>query len=259
MNYSITSLAIAAFLVLSLTNCGGENIENTQVPVEQTVTETFDQRAKHELEAKLQIPATEKYTYAVYREYINSDTVKDAIITINRLSFAIDEAIRSKKNTAKSAELGYMGNYNLFIYYDGASDKFSVPIPIPSTPGRPLDISFESILSPTRKDIVIGYRILNSGWKAYFSVLNESDLLLVFRWKLFDYAGTAKAEALYHSLEENTVGGVAKDIVIRESVLENNSVTGIGDIYKFEPVMNKKGKELYHFVYEPRAAKYRVK
>jgi len=259
MKYSIVTPAAIAALILSMMSCTGTDPEETGTPVkEPVVAESFETRTKREIEAKLQIPATEKYTWKVYREYINSDTIKDAIVTVNRLSFAIDDAIRRNK-TAKSAELGYMGNYNFFMYYDGALDKYSVPIPVPSTPGRPLDVTFESVTSPTRKDVLIDYRIRNMGSRAYFAVLNESDLLLVFRWNRFDFAGTTTPKALLHSLEDNAEGGAAKDILIYESELDNNADAGVGDIYDFVPVITKKKKVLQHFVYEPRAAKYRLK
>lgn len=251
------SVLAAACALLLLPNCSGSSDDGAKEPARQeTVSQSFEERTKREIEVKMQLPATEKYTYRIYREYINSDTLRDAIITINRLNFAIDEAIRTNR-TAKAAEVGYMGNYNFFIYYDGALDKYSVPIPVPSTPGRPLDVSFESITSPIRKDVLIDYRIRNSGWRAYFTVLNESDLTLIFRWEVFDHAGTAEPVALYHALEEHTVNG-AKDIVIYEGELVNNSTT-IKDIYAFEPEIRKKNKVEMHFVYEPRAGKYRLK
>ena len=248
------TLALALIAFAGCKNDSAENAPNTSG--EAKVKESFEARVKREIEAKLQLPATEKYTYAIHREFISSDTIQDAIITVNRMAFAIDESIRTN-STAKAVEMGYMGNYNFFFYYDGAKDRFSVPIPVPSSPGRPLDVSFESIVSPARKDVMIDYRIRNSGSRAYFTVLNESDLLLIFRWNRFDHAGESKPTALLHSLEESPNGG-AKDIVIYESELDNNAEV-TKDVYQFEPVITKKGKLVQHFIYEPRAAKYRLK
>lgn len=254
MNY----LTFFAGLLLTalLTACGsGESTDPTAEQPDK-ITETFEERTEREIAAKLELPATEDYTLKVYKAYINSDTIEDAIVTVNRMQFAMDEAIRSGK-TAKAEELGYMGNYNFFFYYDGALDTYSVPIPVPSSPGRPLDVSFASVTSLNRKDIVIDYRIRNSGWRSYFAVLNERDLLLVFQWKQFDKLGTNEPEALYHDLQESP-DGLSKEIVIFESSLDNNQ-SGIKDIYSFEPKITKKGKQQYRFFYDPRSAKYALK
>jgi len=242
-------------LLLSLSNCAGNETESSDPENQETAVpkEDFETRVKHEIQVKLEIPATEKYEWKIYRSHINSDTIEDAIITVNRMSFAIDEAIRKNK-TVKMAELGYMGNYNFLFYYDGALDKISVPIPIPSTPGKPLGIKFEHITSPRKNDVIVEYRIRNSGSRAYFTVLGEHDFVLMFRWNFFDRAGEDDPKALLHALE-TVPEREAKDIVIYESELDNNS-KDIGDIYQFVPVITKKGKVVEHFVYDPRAGKY---
>jgi len=245
-------------LLLSLSNCkgdGGDETPDPETPGTEAPKEDFDTRVKREIQAKLEIPSTEKYDWKIYRSHINSDTIEDAIITVNRMSFAIDEAIRMNK-TVKMAELGYMGNYNFIFYYDGALDKISVPIPIPSTPGRPLDVSFEQIVSPRRNDVIVDYRIMNLGSRAYFTVFGEHDLSMVFRWNVFTGAGEDHPKALLHSLE-SVPGKDAKDIVIYESELENNS-KDIKDIYAFMPVIRKKGKVAQHFSYNSQAGKYGI-
>lgn len=215
----------------------------------------FNARAKREVSGKLAIPANEKYTIQVYREYINSDTIMDAIVTVNRLEYAMDEAIKSGKQ-AKKAETGFMGNYNFFFYYDGALDKFSVPLPVPSSPGRPLDVSFQHILSETSNDVVIGYRVLNSGYLSYFSVFNESDLALVFQWKQFDKIGDQQPEAFIQKAV-STPNSHYKDICIYQSEIDGYS-TNIGDIYTYVPQITKQGTLLYQFTFDPRFGKFKL-
>lgn len=223
---------------------------------EKTANLPFEQRMKRDVEAALNIPITEKYGFKVYCSHLNSDTILDAIVTVNRLNFAIDEAIRMKKE-AKAAELGYMGNYNFFFYYDGNSDKLSVPLPVPSSPGRALDVQFKPITSPTKNDVIIDYRIRNSGWRSYFTVMNETDLLLVFQWKRFDKVGDEQPEAILHNLEDSEAN-IGKDIVIYQSEIDGYNPNNIGDIYKYEPSITKKGKLEYRFFFDPRIAKYRL-
>lgn len=242
-------------LILLLFSCSSSTNDTDEIIPETEIEESFEERTLHEISTKLQLPATEKYTYRIYREYINSDTLQDAIVTVNRLQFAINESIRTGKQ-AKAAEVGYMGNFNFFFYYDGALDRFSVPLPVPSSPGRELDVSFESIVSPIRKDVVIDYRIRNSGWRSYFTVLNESDLTLMFQWKHFDKVGETPPEALLHNFETGQYSE-ARDICIYESKIDNlSSLTN--DVYQFIPQITQKGKLLNRFFYDPKVAKYRL-
>lgn len=241
---------------LLLTACGSDETEKTSsepVTPENELNLDFDQRARREVEAKLQIPVTEKYTFNVYKEFINADTIQDAIITVNRMEFAINDAIKKNKQT-KMAEIGFMGNYNFFFYYDGATEQFSVPLPVPSSPGRPLEVRFENMISDISKDVVIDYRIRNSGWRSYFSVFNETDLTLVFQWKLFDYAGENNPEALLHIIEASREHS-GKDILIYTSEIDNYT-PNIGDMYQYVPSITKRNKLAYRFYFEPKFGKY---
>ena len=217
--------------------------------------ESFDARAKREITASLAIPANEKYSIRIYKEYINADTIEDAIITLNRMEYAINQSIKNG-NEAKAAEVGYTGNYNYIFYYDGAMDRISNPIFAPSSPGRELDVEFRSIAAPTRKDVIIGYRIRNSGWKSYFSVFNEHDFMMVFQWKSFDHAGEDKPEAFIHEYEENT-HQIPMDIAIYESEIDGHT-KNIGDIYTYVPSITKKKTLKFKFFLDPVAKKYRL-
>jgi hypothetical protein len=243
------------FIAISLTGCGDSEEITDDTPVVEQVETNFNSRARREVMTKLNIPATEKCEIKVYREHINADTILDAIVTVNRLEFAMDEAIREGKQ-GKRAEMGFLGNYNFFFYYDGAKDQFSVPIPAPSSPGRPLDISFQNILSPVQKDVIIDYRIRNSGWRSYFSVLNESDLSLVFQWKVFDKAGEDVPEALLHKIVVNP-NSFYKDIYIYESQIDDYN-KDIADMYKYVPSITKEGKIQYKFTFDERFGKYKL-
>ncbi len=251
-----TTLIIALFI--SIVSCESGNTDEIKSTEDSTevVNQSFEEQTKREIEGRLQIPANEKYTFKIYKSLINSDTIQDAIIAVNRLEFAMNEAIKNGKEV-KSAELGFMGNYNYFIYYDGANERYSVPIPIPSTPGRPLDVEFMPITSPTRNDVMIGYRIRNSGWKAYFSVFNEADLLLVFRWNTFDKAGEKEPIALLHQLTESKAG-IGNDIEIYESEIDNYLPSQVTDYNTYVPSITKKKKLLYRFFFDQKFGKFRL-
>ena len=253
-SFSISMLC----LLLITSSCSDENntesTGKTEDPTERS-HESLDTRAKKEIMASLAIPVNEKFTMRIYKEYLNADTIIDAIITVNRMEYAMDEAIKNNRE-AKAAEMGFTGNYNYLFYYDGALDRISNPIFAPSSPGRELDIEFKSIVAPTRKDVIVGYRIRNSGWKSYFSVFNDHDLMMVFQWKSFDYAGEDKPEALIHSYEENS-NQVPMDIAIYESEIDSYT-KNIGDIYKYIPSITKKKQVKLKFFLDPVAKKYRL-
>lgn len=245
-------------LLLMTTSCGDETttdaVENPENTTEKS-NESLDARARREIMASLAIPVNEKFSMKIYKEYINADTIEDAIITINRMEYAMDEAIKNKRE-AKAAEMGFTGNYNYFFYYDGALDRISNPIFAPSSPGRELDIEFKSIIAPTRKDVIVGYRIRNSGWKSYFSVFNDHDMMMVFQWKSFDYAGEDQPEAFVHAYEENP-NQVPMDIAIYSSEIDSYT-KNIGDMYTYIPSITKKKELRFKFFLDPVANKYRL-
>jgi hypothetical protein len=245
-------------LLLITSSCGDETTTDPTEIVEsksEKSNESLDARAKREIMASLAIPVNEKFSMRIYKEYINADTIEDAIITINRMEYAMDEAIRSNRQ-AKAAEMGFTGNYNYLFYYDGALDRISNPVFAPSSPGRELDIEFKSIIAPTRKDIIVGYRIRNSGWKSYFSVFNDHDLMMVFQWKSFDYAGDDHPEAFVQTYEENP-NQVPMDIAIYSSEIDSYT-KNIGDMYTYLPSITKKKELRFKFFLDPVAKKYRL-
>jgi hypothetical protein len=249
----------AALLLLLVSSCDGSGSPAAAVnedPAKPKKNESFQQRAKREIKAKLDMNATEKFAMRTYWSYINDDTIKDAIITVNRMEFAMDEAIKANK-TAKAEEMGYLGNYNFFFFYDGAIDLISDPIAVPSSPGRELDVTFQSVTSPSKKDVIIDYRIRNSGWRSYFTSSGQGALSLMFQWKWFDHIGEAQPEALMHALEPSPESPSMQDISIYESAIENNP-PDMKKIYEYEPVMTRKEALLYRFFFDPRVGKYRL-
>ncbi|MES2587476.1 MAG: hypothetical protein V4622_00765 [Bacteroidota bacterium] len=245
-------------ILLSLFSCSsneerkdvfGKTIEN------KSVENSFAKRAKREIETKLEIPVTEKYEIKIHFAYLNADEKKDAIITINRLEFAMDEAAKAP-NTVKRAELGYMGNYNFFFFYDGKIDKISVPMTVASSAKTPLKVKFNNIQSEIYQDVSIDYRIKNSSFRNYYMYENAS-LNLVFQWKLFDQIGLESYEANYIEYQSGTLS-LAKDILIYKGKIKNYP-KNIENVYKYNPVIEKTDLELYRFFYDPRTMKYMTK
>jgi hypothetical protein len=257
MMKTFSTILFSTLLSILFVQCGSETqTKPTQEKAEKPAKkEPFDKRYKSEIEEKLKIGDKEKYSYHVYKAFINADSIEDAIITVNRMQFAEDEAIKSGKVT-KAVEMGYVGTYNYFFYYDGAIDQISEPINVPSSPGRELDVTFASITSRYKQDIIIDYRIRNSGWRSYFTSTSEGHLSLMFQWKWFDHVGEAVPEALNHVLEPSPEGQ-SQDISIYQSAIDGYSPE-VNDVYAFVPKITKKGSLMYRFFYDPGVSKFRI-
>lgn len=245
-------------LTLAFVSCNTAPEEKKDV-FNQTIIENkdklkFEERLKREIEVKLDIPKTEKYTLEIHKGHLNSDEKEDAIITVNRLEFAIQ---KSKKNkNSQSDNYGYLGNYNYFFYYDGKMDRVSVPMSIGSSAKAPLKVSLENIQSEIYKDVTIEYRIRNAAFKNFYSI-EANSLMLVFQWKLYDMVGTDTYEANYLEYQAGTVT-LAKDILVYKGKIKNYS-KAIPDVYNYNPIIEKDGAELHRFFYMPQEYKYMTK
>jgi hypothetical protein len=240
---------------LSLNSCKNEEtIEKDPIEKpEQETFENFEDQVLHEITAKLQIPSTEKFSHKIYWENLNPDSEKDAIITVNRLDYAREKAAATP-NPSKLAEMGYIGNYNFFFFYDGKKKRFSVPIPVPSSALNELKISFKNIQSASLfKDLIIEYRIQNAAFHNYYML--EGDMMnQVFQWKVFDNLGTNKSEANFFELGEGKIS-LTKDILIYTGKVKNLPAT-IEDVYSFQPEIEKTNNLVYRFFYDPATRKY---
>lgn len=250
---------LAYFIICTsalLFSCNGSTPKEEDTPPlhKEKLEVAFEERVKNEIAAKLSIPGNEKYELKIYKEHLNGDDKEDAIITVNRLNYAMDVAAKDK--TAKRAEFGYMGPYNYFFFYDGKLDRISVPLTISSSAKGSLGVKFENIQSQMYKDVMIEYRIRNSCFRNYYLIENGS-LLLVFQWKVFDMVGTDNYEANYFSYQPGTLS-LAKDIVISKGKIKNYS-KNISDVYAYNPEIEKEGDELYRFFYDPREMAYMTK
>lgn len=215
---------------------------------------TVEEMAQSHIQAKLSIPSTEKYTFKIYKEHLDGDNKIDAIITVNRLNYALEEAVKSS-HTAKRAEVGFIGNYNYIFFFDGGLNQISPPMAVPSTPYSELKVHFENLTSAAYKDILIDYKIMNSSYRNYYSVMEHSPTQ-VFQWKTYGNIGKEDEEILFLELSEGTIG-LAKDILIYEGNLDNASE--LKDVYKFDAKISKKGKLLHRFFYFENERKYFTK
>jgi hypothetical protein len=215
---------------------------------------SLEEYAKRHIEAQLKIPASEKYDLSIYRANLDGDDKEDAIITVNRLDFAINEAA-SSPNPAKRAELGFMGNFNHFFFYDGGLKLISPTFTIPSSPLLPLKVHFINLSSSDYQDVIIEFRIRNAAYNDYYSVSNHTPKR-VFQWKKFDGLGTSKSEAFAFEYPQGTATAW-RDITVKEGKISN--LPDSANWNTFDPEVRAEKKELFRFFYLPKEMKYVTK
>jgi hypothetical protein len=248
--YSIFYISVAVLLILQA--CEIDSEQKTHNKNDKIEKLTFDQRKERHITGSLSMDATEKYSTEIFKEKINNDEFEDAIITVNRLDFAKNKA-KTLKNGRQIAEMGYIGNYNYFVFYDGRLDKFSVPVPVPSSPINKLKVSFEQLSAENRKDLVVEYRVLNGSFRNYYTISGDV-LQEIFQVKTFDHIGEDKPEAYFIEYDKGSICDV-KNIMVYEGKI-NNYPSKMEDIYQYEPEIIKTSKLFKRWFFNPKVMKY---
>jgi hypothetical protein len=175
------------------------------------------------------------------------------VIAVNLLDRALDAAINSG-NAAKRAELGYMGNYNYFVYVDGYTRKFGAPKPIASSPHAKLVVEFEYIKTEKHKDFTVDYRIRDSGYRNFYTVANGNPIHIL-QVPIFDGIGKKESSASKIRFEPGTFSP-SKDVVIYEGSFENKTFDDPMEIYTFQPTIVGTDKLVRRWFFSETAFKY---
>ena len=241
-------------LIIFLISCSDSDQDKSEKTpkVKAKKYKNLDAYAKEHIKLQLRIPNSEKFTFKIYKEHLDNDGKIDAVITVNRVAFAIIEASKSP-NPAKKAELGFMGNYNYIFYYDGGLDLISPPIAIPSSPLVPLNVTFTNINSGDFKDFLIDFRIRNASYKDVYTIANHIPRR-IFQWKNFDGLGSKNIEA--YSIQFSAIGQYSnvKDILIYEGSIESPPKSS--DLNTYEPKIKATNKLIHTFFYLEKEGKY---
>lgn len=200
-----------------------------KVPVE---TESLERKIERHIEASLDIPSTEKYSYKIYKEHLNLDDSIDYIVTVNRLEFAKQRAIEGEK-LAKRAEIGFVGRYNSFLYIDGATKKFSSFVPVGSTPLSELEVHFENVRSEAFKDFQIDFKITSGGFRRFFTIYNKKPRQ-TFEIMLYDGFGDIENTSIIVKYDVGSYS-LAKDILIYSGKMKQESFNDPEEVYRKKP------------------------
>ncbi len=220
---------------------------------EENVVMTMEDSIRRHVESQLSIQGTEEYGLEMYEAECTGDESIDRVITVNLLDRALKEAIASG-DVAKRAEMGYMGLFNYIIFQDGASGTLSKPIPIPSSPQAALHVEFDHIVSNRYNDIMVDYRIRNSGFRAFFSVAN-GHTIQVFQAQQFDGLGTDNPIGFIFEYREGR-GTLAKEILVYKATFENPAFTDPDKVYSFTPERTSTGELERRWFFRPKEYKY---
>lgn len=246
-------------LILLLVACKNETsstkpFEKDKEPHSTTKKLSVEEQAKAHIMRALSIPANEKFTYTIYKEYLDGDDKIDAIITLNRFENAKSDAAKSP-NPALYSKFGYMGYYNFIFYYDGELNLISPQIVIASNANVPLKVSFENVYSLAYKDAIVEYHVSNAGYREYFTIVNHTPKSY-FKWKNFDGILKGKQEAFTFGYSDGTMGPL-KDILIYKANYQQPSAGT--DPNTFEPKLSATKELAYRFFYHTETEKYMTK
>jgi len=241
MKNSLTNILLSILFLLLVISCSEENKNDVSLQERNQINLPLEELAKRHVEAHLNISSNEKYTLSIHKKHLDEDNIVDAIILVNRLNFALDEAEKSNNN-AKRAHLGFTGRYNFLFYYEGGLKKFSPVIPVPSSPHALLKLNFTSFSGKKYSDFTIDYTIRNSQFRNYYIIQNHTPVR-VFQWKIYDYLLEDNEEVNFLTFDNGSYSKV-KDILIYEGKISNHDE--IKDIYHFDPKIEKITKEPKH-------------
>ncbi len=224
-------LLFPLFILSFLFACSEETEKKTTVE-EPIVIETLDQKIAHHIEASLQIPATEQYTFETFSAQLNTDDSLDMIITVNLLDRAMEKALKSN-NLATRVESGYLGRYNFLFFYDGATQKISTEIPVPSSAMAKLNVQFKHIRSEAYYDVLVSYKLENASFTRFFTIINRLPKE-IFEMMNYDGLGDIESEAYFVKYDDGSYS-LAKDILIYKGKLEQIKFNDPKRIYDYEP------------------------
>src|SRR5690554_4636713 len=244
-------------IVLISSACSNEQtgpeivVEKESVEVE---TLTGEEKIIRQVENILDINAAENYDIQIQYKYIDPDTLKDALILVNRKEFGHEKA--KSTNTERFFEsTGHTGLYNFVFLKLGGKDKLITTTPVGSNADYPLTVEFLELTSKAHKDFVVEYRVRNSLHRNYYTVRNDK-MFLTFSCPVFDSIGAPKAVA-YDIVHTDSEVRIAKDIALYEGRIKDYNPDEIKDVNYYTPKEIIRDGGLYvFFIFDEKKMKY---
>jgi hypothetical protein len=227
--------------------------KDNKVDTPQT-TENFEVWAKRQIESMLKINATETYTLEIHEEYLDRDTLIDAVILVNREEYAKKKAAEDG-DTSFEELVGYTGPYNHVFTYINGSKKIHQAPPVGSSAEHPLTVHFETISNPSQKDFFVEYRVKSSVHRNYYTISNGK-VLLTFSCPLYDFMDPVNP-TIYSIKHQESDVRISKDIALYKGSIPNYNPDTIADFMNYYPEEVEETDELYvYFIYDKKKMKY---
>jgi len=213
---------------------------------EDVITKTILSRIK---------ATTDEVDVVIKRAHLNEDEFLDAYISIN-LARRAKKDMEKASNPASFDNLGYLGNYNYLVVWDGETKKLGDPYQVVSNGLEELKMKEQNLLDPGYKTLSAKYRVRNSVFEIFFSYMN-GNIVPVFSYKIADLIGTNEPEAFYKEIVENTQQ-LQKDIIIYEARIFGYSVETANANRNYYPIdsLEPKSTPINRFFFDKKSGKY---
>jgi hypothetical protein len=250
------NLVFLFLTLLILTACSEQKSADKAIDNEKIQEESLSEEEKiiRQVESKLDITAAEKYDIQIQYRLIDPDTLKDALILVNRKEFGYQKA----KNTETERffeSTGSTGLYNFVFLKRGGSDKLISTNPLGSNANYPLTAEFLELTSKAHKDFFVEYRVRNSLYRNYYTLRNE-DMFLTFSCPVFDSIGALKPR-VYDIQHLTSDVRISKDIALYEGKIVDYDIEEIENINAYEPKEIVRSGALYvYFIFNDKTMKY---
>lgn len=253
--FKLLTPLVVPILLLTLFSCKNEE-QREQKKKEKKSTLSYRERIARQVEMELDINATEEYDLEIKKEYINPDTLQDALILVNRKQWAHKRAEQAD-NKEFIAQTGFVGPYNnVFVKLGGTDNLLKAPT-VGSSADHKLDSKFLTLTSQAHKDFYVNYRIRNSMHRNYYSV-RQDRLYLTFSCPVFDSIGEPNPRVFAIKHEESSVR-IAKDIALYEGKIVGYDPSKIEDAFAYQPRQIVPLKDLYvYFIFDENSMKYKT-
>jgi hypothetical protein len=249
---------IAKLLIISpllvIFSCNDET-ESAEVKNNSKVEKLgFAEKIARQVESDLSINAAENYDLRIIKEYIDNDTLEDALILVNREEWS-QEKLKKSVNKSFTEKTGNAGFYNHVFVKLGSRDELLKTPAIGSAPDFKLSSEFLTLTSQANKDFFVNYKIRNSMHRNYYTVRDDR-LYLTFSCPVYDSIGEENPRVYSIQHKESSVR-ISKDIAMYKGVIEGYDPEKIENPDTYIPKQILPTDELiFYFIFDDKSMKY---
>lgn len=245
--------------ILFVTSCGSDVNEEVEKEQEFNYSDAieFDEDAITKAILSRINATSDEADVVIKRAHLNEDEFLDAYISIN-LAKRAQKDMEKASNPASFDNLGYLGNYNYLVVWDGETKVLGNPYQVISNGLERLGVKELNLLDPGYKTLSATYRVRNSVFEIFFNYIN-GNIAPVFSYKIADLIGTNEPVAQYCKIVENPQQ-LEKDIIIYEATIRGYSVDAANTKRNYFPIdsLEPKPMPLNRYFFDKQLGKYAI-